>query len=163
MTSYRKKHSIVQARQHEGAKIVVMSDAKGNQGAVDGDYLVSDPNAQRPGGKGSVYVVPKAEFEREHQEIPTVARAAERLDYPDYISHKEVSAVRIELIDKRDDGGLTLHLVSGFEDVVVSAEDRKGRPSPEAGWYLIIYSEGYMSFSPAKAFEEGYTLNNAIG
>lgn len=29
---------------------------------------------------------------------------------------------------------------------------------PEAGGYYVVYDDGYKSFSPAKAFEEGYTL-----
>lgn len=29
---------------------------------------------------------------------------------------------------------------------------------PEAGGYYVVYEDGYASFSPAKAFEEGYTL-----
>jgi hypothetical protein len=28
---------------------------------------------------------------------------------------------------------------------------------PEAGGYFVVYDDGYASFSPAKAFEEGYT------
>jgi hypothetical protein len=29
--------------------------------------------------------------------------------------------------------------------------------SPEAGGYYVQYKDGYTSFSPAEAFEEGYT------
>ena len=29
--------------------------------------------------------------------------------------------------------------------------------NPEAGGYYVVYEDGYKSFSPAKAFEEGYT------
>lgn len=32
----------------------------------------------------------------------------------------------------------------------------RGKPTPEAGWWYILYEDGYSSFSPAKAFEEGY-------
>jgi hypothetical protein len=28
---------------------------------------------------------------------------------------------------------------------------------PEVGGYFVQYDDGYKSFSPAKAFEEGYT------
>ena len=28
---------------------------------------------------------------------------------------------------------------------------------PEAGGYYVVYADGYKSFSPAAAFEEGYT------
>lgn len=30
--------------------------------------------------------------------------------------------------------------------------------NPHKGGYLVEYDDGYMSYSPAKAFEEGYTL-----
>ncbi|HLG97188.1 MAG TPA: hypothetical protein VKX49_12825 [Bryobacteraceae bacterium] len=32
---------------------------------------------------------------------------------------------------------------------------RKHQPQP--GGYFVVYEDGYESFSPAKAFEEGYT------
>ena len=28
---------------------------------------------------------------------------------------------------------------------------------PEAGGYYVVYADGYKSFSPAKAFEDGYS------
>jgi len=28
---------------------------------------------------------------------------------------------------------------------------------PEAGGYYVVYKDGYKSFSPAQAFEDGYT------
>jgi hypothetical protein len=31
---------------------------------------------------------------------------------------------------------------------------------PEAGGYYVVYADGYKSFSPAQAFEEGYTAIN---
>ena len=30
--------------------------------------------------------------------------------------------------------------------------------NPQPGGYFVVYSDGYQSFSPAQAFEEGYTL-----
>lgn len=32
------------------------------------------------------------------------------------------------------------------------------RHSPRIGGYYVVYKDGYASFSPAEAFEEGYTL-----
>lgn len=26
------------------------------------------------------------------------------------------------------------------------------------GWYVVVYQDGYVSFSPAAVFEDGYTL-----
>ena len=33
-----------------------------------------------------------------------------------------------------------------------------GKHRPEVGGYFVVYEDGYQSFSPAKAFEEGYAL-----
>ena len=30
------------------------------------------------------------------------------------------------------------------------------RHKPKAGGYYVVYDDGYKSYSPAKAFEEGY-------
>jgi hypothetical protein len=32
------------------------------------------------------------------------------------------------------------------------------KPAPQAGMYMVVYEDGYISFSPAEAFEAGYTL-----
>lgn len=71
MNEYRRKHATVLARQHDGPKIVVNSGIKGNQTAVAGDYLVTDPEAEQP--RGSVYVVSKADFERDHELVDGAA------------------------------------------------------------------------------------------
>jgi hypothetical protein len=65
MAKYQRKHLLVEARQHEGPKIAVISNLKGNETAVAGDYLVTDPAATEP--RGSVYVIPKADFEKDHE------------------------------------------------------------------------------------------------
>lgn len=77
---------------------------------------------------------------------------------PKYISHKEVRALKIEGVEwSAAAQQYTLHFEdSSFESVTVSKEwvDSKG---PRAGGYYVVYADGYSSFSPAKAFEEGYT------
>jgi hypothetical protein len=79
------------------------------------------------------------------------------MGYPKYVSHKEVGAAKISEVEVGADGSLTVHLEGGFDNVVISHHDRKHKPHPEKGGYLVQYSDGYTSFSPAKAFEEGYT------
>lgn len=34
--------------------------------------------------------------------------------------------------------------------------------SPSLGGYYVVYADGYSSWSPAKAFEEGYTVCQSI-
>lgn len=80
------------------------------------------------------------------------------MNYPKYLSHKEVSAAKISAVDQGADGSIIVHLEGGFDNVVISHHDRKHKPAPEKGWYLVQYSDGYISFSPAASFEEGYAL-----
>jgi hypothetical protein len=41
----------------------------------------------------------------------------------------------------------------------IEAKDMPSRESarPKPGWYYVVYKDGYKSFSPPEAFEEGYT------
>jgi hypothetical protein len=80
------------------------------------------------------------------------------MNYPKYLSHKEVSAAKISAVDLGADGSVTVHLEGGFDNVIVTHHDRKHKPEPVVGGYLVQYSDGYISFSPAAAFEEGYAL-----
>jgi len=77
---------------------------------------------------------------------------------PRYRCHKEVYAVKIVAVSYPidDDKPTQLHVVAPFEPISV---DRGwvARHHPQPGGYVVIYNDGYMSFSPAKAFEEGYT------
>jgi hypothetical protein len=82
------------------------------------------------------------------------------MEYPKYACHKEVSAAKIAGVEHGADGSLTLHLEGGFDNVVFSHEEMKRKHKPEAGWYLIVYADGFKSFSPATAFEQGYTLSS---
>jgi hypothetical protein len=83
---------------------------------------------------------------------------------PRYKCHKEVCALRIKSIERvkaRDGedpdaaGAIIIPEESGFAPIRVSAEYlRKHRP--QVGGYWIQYDDGYKSFSPSRAFEEGY-------
>lgn len=44
----------------------------------------------------------------------------------------------------------------GYESFFVSA-DYMRKHNPQVGGYYVIYADGYRSFSPAQAFEKGYT------
>jgi hypothetical protein len=83
---------------------------------------------------------------------------------PQWKCHKVVSAAKIPRIITMPDGSAELVLrltadnaaVQGHTSVSVSA-DWMGRFKPQAGGYYVVYEDGYASFSPAKAFEDGYT------
>lgn len=85
-------------------------------------------------------------------------------EIPRYRCHKEVQALKIKEIHPGDSYGPAsvpgLTLV--FEDARFAprfmSERWAGFHTVQEGGYLIIYKDGYESYSPAAAFEEGYTL-----
>jgi hypothetical protein len=89
------------------------------------------------------------------------------MEMPKYKSHKEVWALKIVEV-KRDsdnaskegretDGSAALIFEdSRYAPIKVSQEYvRKHNPQP--GGYYVRYKDGYESWSPADAFESGYT------
>lgn len=75
-------------------------------------------------------------------------------ELPRYQCHKIVRAAKI-LIVVRSEGKISLDL-DGIGAVEVSA-DFDAKHHPTHGGYLVVYEDGYQSFSPGKVFEEGYT------
>lgn len=69
---------------------------------------------------------------------------------PKYRSHKTVRAVKITRV-----AGQRLHVEEPFQPFDMQS-DWMQRHEPHAGGYLVIYGDGYRSFSPADPFEEGY-------
>lgn len=80
-------------------------------------------------------------------------------ELPRYKSHKEIRALKIKKVRTAEGALGFLELVpedARFVPFLVSAgwaEQHKA----EAGGYFVLYKDGYTSFSPAAAFEEGYT------
>ena len=86
---------------------------------------------------------------------------------PRYKSHKLVWALKIAAIaldsvaaqaaNRETDGSAIITPADpGFAPFRVE-HDYVQKHKPEIGGYYVVYSDGYKSFSPAKAFEEGYT------
>lgn len=81
---------------------------------------------------------------------------------PIYQSHKKVWALKIAEVlspageNEESDG--TLIIVPADEGYAPFRVDREyvRKHSPVAGGYYVVYSDGYKSWSPAQAFEEGY-------
>lgn len=89
-------------------------------------------------------------------------------EMPRYKCHKEVWALKIAAIDfdrdaaqrenRETDGSATIAPAEkGYAPFRVD-HDYVRKHKPEAGGYYVVYADGYKSFSPAKAFEDGYTL-----
>jgi hypothetical protein len=77
---------------------------------------------------------------------------------PEYQCHKKVRAAKIMGIGyKSIDNTFTLSFDDPTLNVSVSS-DWCHKHNPEAGGYYVEYEDGYTSYSPAKAFEAGYSL-----
>lgn len=85
-------------------------------------------------------------------------------EMPKYKCQKEVWALKIAHIERRrlkeneeDDGAMLIMPADhGYGSFWVDA-DFVRKHGPHVGGYYVVYKDGYKSFSPAEAFEEGYT------
>ena len=85
-------------------------------------------------------------------------------EMPRYICHKQVWALKIAAI-KRDGEGEPNRETDGSAMITPAEEGYAPfkvdhqfmhKHKPEVGGYFVQYRDGYKSFSPAAAFEEGY-------
>ncbi len=77
--------------------------------------------------------------------------------YPKYSCHKTVEAFQIAGIATDDQPGhLLLTGTPDLPDVRVTPE-WMAKHQPQEGGYFVQYADGYQSYSPAHAFETGYT------
>ena len=92
-------------------------------------------------------------------------------EMPRYQCHKKVWALKIATImpdstlaqreGRETTGGSWIEPAdTGFAPFQVTAEYVK-KHAPEVGGYYVVYADGYKSYSPAKAFEDGYTRINS--
>ena len=78
-------------------------------------------------------------------------------ELPRWKCHKEVHAFKITKVVLDVDGSALLHHNElYFLPKKVDAEYVQ-KHKPKAGGYYVRYADGYESWSPAQAFEEGYT------
>ena len=81
---------------------------------------------------------------------------AERI-MPIYQSHKKVYALKIASIGINHDGSATIVSEEpGYGGIEVSSA-YVSKHEPKAGGYYVVYEDGYKSWSPAEAFESGYS------
>lgn len=81
-------------------------------------------------------------------------------EMPRYQSHKKVWALKISAIEIHEDKSATIapadkgfavfKTKSGWAERWTGSEDDKG--------YYVQYADDFASWSPTKAFEDGYTL-----
>lgn len=77
-------------------------------------------------------------------------------EMPRYKCHKEVHAFKIKGIVPDPVGYRIEPEEAGYAPVLVDTGYVR-KHNPHIGGYYVVYDDGYRSFSPAKAFEEGYT------
>lgn len=86
-------------------------------------------------------------------------------EMPKYLCHKEVHALKIAKIvhdgegdDCESDGtAMIIPADEGYSPFKVDFA-YMSKHKPVAGGYFIVYEDGYKSFSPAEAFESGYSV-----
>ena len=89
-------------------------------------------------------------------------------EMPKYICHKTVWALKITEVvldstlaqkeNRETTGGAFLTPDDGRYGQITVDHEYIRKHNPEAGGYYVVYEDGYKSFSPAEAFEKGYTL-----
>lgn len=88
--------------------------------------------------------------------MPTGAQKSQ-VQMPRYRCHKEVHALKIKDIS----GVPGLHALIPEDKKyapIPMTEDWFRKHAPNAPGYLVVYTDGYRSWSPVEAFESGYTL-----
>ncbi|TMI87858.1 MAG: hypothetical protein E6H08_18780 [Bacteroidetes bacterium] len=78
------------------------------------------------------------------------------IEMPRYKCHKIVHALKIKEMISLIDGIYIRPVEAGYAPFIVS-EEWAIKHNPKVDGYYVVYDDGYKSFSPAKAFEEGYT------
>ena len=93
------------------------------------------------------------------RELQKEQEAAPQTPMPSYISHKRVWALKIAKVHTDEDGqGIALQFENPlFAMRAFTSSQLEHKPIPEPGMYFVQYADGYFSFSPESAFEEGYS------
>lgn len=81
-------------------------------------------------------------------------------DLPRYLCHKEVQALQIFCVEDEqphNEGARWVQFNDHKYAPVLAPKEMFARYVPVSGDYYVVYADGYESFSPKRAFEEGYT------
>ena len=90
---------------------------------------------------------------------PVAADSEASVEMPRYRCHKEVWALRIAGISlpQNEAGDAELGFYEQGYAPKLMPRAWLDKHNPEVGGYFVVYKDGYQSFSPADAFEQGYT------
>ncbi len=79
------------------------------------------------------------------------------IEMPKYNCHKQVWALKIkDIIHEVDGSAMIVPEEDGYAPFMVDV-DYLHKHQPKIDGYYVVYKGGYKSFSPADAFEEGYS------
>ena len=82
-----------------------------------------------------------------------------QMELPRYECHKKVHALKIASVKINEDGSATIvPAYSGHARLTTPKcwAERFHGDKDDPG-YFVVYADGYTSWSPTKAFEDGYT------
>jgi hypothetical protein len=84
-----------------------------------------------------------------------------QVEMPRYKCHKEVWALKIKyvVVDLNDGSAMITPAEDGYAPFKVDGSYTH-KHNPQPGGYYVVYKDGYKSWSPAEAFEDGYTRAN---
>lgn len=85
-------------------------------------------------------------------------------ELPRYKCHKEVGAFKITGLAPHPSQAIGMSITGGLVTALECRDVSQAfinKHNPKVGDYFVEYDGGYVSISPAKAFEEGYTLITA--
>lgn len=94
-----------------------------------------------------------------HQKTTTM----NNVQLPQYRCHKVVRAAKITGFRQNGMQGAADILLGELNGVTTMLPEFFKKHQPEVGGYLVQYEDGYTSYSPAKAFESGYTRIEETG
>ena len=81
-----------------------------------------------------------------------------RREIPKYVCHKQVHALKIAGFVADAHGGVYFQPAEEGYGMIPLTAEYTAKHKPEVGGYYVVYADGYKSYSPAAAFESGYTL-----
>lgn len=82
-----------------------------------------------------------------------------QMEMPKYRSHKTVHALKIAAAEVNKDGSVTIAPADEGFAVFTTASDfgERFKGDENDPGYYVVYEDGYKSWSPSAAFENGYT------
>jgi hypothetical protein len=99
--------------------------------------------------------------------------SVDNIQLPRYRSHKEVWALKIAKIEFDIDKARAEGRETDGSAIITPDEPEYApfrvdaeyvhKHTPKVGGYYVVYGDGYESWSPAPAFEDGYTRLDSTG